>query len=53
MNLNFPSDHRKIRAKAILNNHKKSGLTLTNTHMSQLKDEEEISKYRETIRNAI
>lgn len=49
MNLNYPSDHRLIRAKVKLTNLKKSRVNYSIKHTNQLKSEVEIAKYRKTL----
>ncbi|GBP01096.1 LINE-1 retrotransposable element ORF2 protein [Eumeta japonica] len=49
LNLNFHSDHRIIRANIKLTNVKESRIKYTNNRTTQLKEEQEILKYRETL----
>ncbi|KAG6454358.1 hypothetical protein O3G_MSEX008707, partial [Manduca sexta] len=49
MNLNYPSDHRLIRATVKLTGHKISRIKFTNKQISQLKSEKEISNYKENL----
>lgn len=49
LNLNFSSDHRPVRATIILSNIKKSRVGFKNNQKSTLKNEEDITRYKECI----
>lgn len=49
MNINYPSDHRLIRATIKLANQKKSRIKFTNNLTYQLNNEKEISKYKDNL----
>lgn len=53
MNLNFASDHRPIRCKIKLITQKKNRTNFTNNKASQLKNEYEITKYKENLSSVL
>ena len=50
LNANFSSDHRPVRATITLTNHKKNRSKFSNGQHSTLRNEEEASRYKESIK---
>ncbi|GBP35076.1 Putative uncharacterized transposon-derived protein F52C9.6 [Eumeta japonica] len=50
INLNYPSDHRPVRATLKLSKQKTNRTKFTNKQVSQLKNQNEINKYKESLK---